>query len=150
MNKALFIVFYLISTCIFAQSSLPDGCKSLKVAQPQVKLYGREQTGYFILNKSGNAMFISAFNSASLLEKLDSNRWSVLTITKGQEVTFSCIEIKPGSEQKISCQDQLRICQVKLFAQDKRRSKTVWLSENKTLEEISDELTIKQIVLNSK
>jgi hypothetical protein len=102
---------------LFAQEVLPRGCVALVIKNDIVSISKDKNKFLFIHNLSeDNIWLVSQIENNNLQSvlssKMDAGSWSALILNQEpKDIKFSCIESKPGHEQKISCQEALAICQ---------------------------------------
>lgn len=115
-----FIVFCILFMLVvngYAQEVLPTGCVAVVVKNENVNLKAKKSMYIFIHNLSENDVWLinqTEKNNlqSTLSSKMVAGSWSALVVNQDiKKLKFSCIESKPGHEQKISCQDVLAICQ---------------------------------------
>jgi len=141
----MFKIRFLLLCCLFSLpihgASLPDGCKLISSTEPGVRLAGLARTLYFIKNQHKYDLYLVFGQKPSLTEMIEPNKWSVLTIPQGNSLSFSCVESKPGSEQKVSCGKIIQICRISPSDGVGTKLAEKWLVENSKLKDIKDNLT---------
>jgi hypothetical protein len=106
-----------LASNVLAQEVLPTGCVALVIKNDIVSLSKDKNKFLFIHNLSqDNIWLVSQIENNNLQSvlssKMDAGSWSALILNQeSKDIKFSCIESKPGHEQKISCQEALAICQ---------------------------------------
>lgn len=113
----LFFIVFGLNAKTVAEEVLPAGCSAVVVKDDVVNLPKNKAKFVFIHNLSENNLWlvrqVTEQNSQVVLSsKMGAGTWSALILGQNsKDIKFSCIESKPGHEQKISCQDVLAICQ---------------------------------------
>lgn len=121
------------------QAMLPPGCVIKTIDTQELILSKQENTLIYIQNKGEDDIYL-ANQKPTLTSKLSPKMWSVLQVKDLIEPHFSCIESKPGAEQRVTCQDVLRVCHIATVKSSEVAEKTRWLVENDTLENSAEQL----------
>ncbi len=112
-----FFVLFLLIVKTYAQEVLPNGCIAVVIKNDIVTLKVDKNMFIFIHNLSEeNVWLVNQADvdnpQSALSSEIVAGTWSALALNQApQELKLSCIESKPGHEQKVSCQDVLAICQ---------------------------------------
>ena len=129
--------FLLLSSYVFAESTLPVGCQAVAVQGEAVTLKSKKSKLVFIHNISNSDVWIThpvtePGASAGWTSRLQSGNWSALAVNKPSFI-LNCIESKPGHEQQVPCEGAIAVCQwsgVKIPSNDQG---TFWAGEDQSL-----------------
>lgn len=144
MRKMTLIVLFFLT--VTTNAALPKGCIIEDVKEDDIQLENQASSVVYVQNKKDVDVFL-ANNDAQLTSRLMPGVWSVLLVKDIKKIQFSCIESKPGSEQKISCMNVLNICRIKKVTVSESFKQSLWLVQNESLPGSYDMLTIKHVDL---
>lgn len=165
MKIASLILLSLLSKLVYAHSEnnhdLPLNCHARgyyfadeRVNLANAKEAADQQRVYLIKNTSLTKIWVNhetedASASAGWAIELQPGKWSALMLDK-QSFELSCVELKPGAEQIISCQSVLQICQVQHVQYTSDSKGSYWAAENLGIDSLWDSLEKRGITLNTK
>lgn len=136
MRSILFIIILFSSWLVRAQEIFPNGCLPVVIDNDLVTLAAEKYAFVVLHNLSKNDLWIihpanDDGSQAAWISKIQSDKWSSLVLNKqASELTFSCIESRPGHEQKINCRDVLAICSWPNASVPDNRKGIFWLAED--------------------
>lgn len=87
--------------------------------------------------------------SAGWAIELEPGKWTALMLDQ-QPFELKCAEVKPGSEQLISCQLVLQICQMQHVEYGVNTKGSYWAAENLSIEALWDALERRGITQKTK
>ncbi|RUR20705.1 hypothetical protein ELY21_01070 [Legionella sp. km535] len=135
------IVFSLcllfVSACLWAESTLPDGCQAVAVQGESVTLKSKSSKLVFIHNLTSADLWIThpvtnPGASAGWTTRLQAGNWSALAVDK-PPFELNCIESRPGHEQQVPCEGAIAVCQWKGVKIPSGSEGTFWVSEDMSL-----------------
>lgn len=137
------VLSFNLMVCV-GWAGLPKGCEIEDIKTELLQLNGQDNTLIYIQNLHPQDIYLANQN-LQLTTKLIPLQWSVLMPKSKNATTFTCVESKPGAEQRIPCAGLIKICRLSHveFAGDIEN--TQWLVSNETLENSYDILTVKHI-----
>lgn len=113
---------------------LPKGCKIQDINQAQLTLKSNTDALFFIQNNHTMDLYLVDSSQHIMTTKLSPSQWSVLAAKKKQPTIFQCVESRPGSEQRISCQGLMTICQISPKKAFEDFNTSHWAVEDTSLE----------------
>lgn len=121
-----FFIFLLAVLMTFILHANP-ACQPLTLQGETLHLLTKKPMLILFHNITMNNLYLTSDTLDPSLIAPD--QWSLLALTD-KEITFSCLESRPGHEQHIPCESALTVCQIKKTP--KPPAQTGWLAENKT------------------
>ncbi len=104
------LFYILLSTLTFADNFIKS-CKILSINNDNLEFNVNKSAIFFVHNITANDVWLIANNNAvNLNNKLIAKQWSALILTT-HLLKFSCIESRPGHEQRLSCANLITVCQ---------------------------------------
>lgn len=139
MRILLSVYLLLLSTALFAESTLPKGCQAIPVQGESVTLKAKKNKLVFIHNISNLDLWIThpvtdPGASAGWTSRLQAGKWSALVVDKPTFI-LNCIESRPGHEQQVPCEGVIAVCKwkgVKIPAS--AQGNTFWVAEDLSLD----------------
>lgn len=127
----------LISSVLFAESTLPKGCQAIAVQGESVTLKSKNSKLFFIHNITNSDLWIThpvtnPGASAGWTTRLQAGNWSALAMDK-PPFEISCIESRPGHEQQVPCEGAIAVCQWKGVKIPAGSEGTFWAGEDMSL-----------------
>ncbi|MDF2866778.1 MAG: hypothetical protein K0S11_248 [Gammaproteobacteria bacterium] len=124
----------------------------VNLADPKEPVVG--QRVYLIKNTSLTKIWVNhevenTSASAGWAIELQPEKWSALMLDE-QPFELSCVELRPGAEQIISCESVLQICQLQHVQYATHSKGSYWATENLTLDSLWDSLEKRGITLEAK
>ncbi|WP_367608054.1 hypothetical protein [Legionella sp. W05-934-2] len=138
MKKIVQILLAMLTLTQVYAIELPKNCHLVGIKSENLKLKTEKDRVILIHNISDSDIYLSHVSSndpgaqAGWTSRVDKNKWSALKLGK-MEIRFQCVEVKPGHEQQISCQNILSVCRVAPIEQPKNGNGSYWVTENQTL-----------------
>lgn len=134
----------LLSVLVMDIVAFPKGCNPLSGIKNTITFNAKGQALYFIHNKGMFPIYLAFTNTtgtahAGWTTKLDSQQWSALTL-EDRSLPFRCIEEKPGSEQRVSCERVVEACLYVKVIFNKKNKGSYWVADNDTLEMIDEKV----------
>ncbi len=127
----------LISSLLFAESTLPDGCQAIAVQGESVTIKSKKSKLVFIHNLTSADLWIThpvtnPGASAGWTTRLQAGNWSALAVDK-PPFELTCIESRPGHEQQVPCEGAIAVCQWKGVKIPSGSEGTFWAGEDMSL-----------------
>ncbi len=141
------IVTLILFLSINVQATLPNGCVIEDVKTETVQVKNQAHSLVYIQNAHATDVFLASEN-IQLTTKLVPLQWSVFLPADSDNTEFSCVESKPGSEQRVSCMGLVKICRLSGVEFAGSFEQMQWLVLNESLENSYDLLTLKHIALH--
>ncbi|KTD52955.1 hypothetical protein [Legionella quateirensis] len=131
----------LISACLWAESTLPDGCQAVAVQGESVTLKSKSSKLVFIHNLTSADLWIThpvtnPGASAGWTTRLQAGNWSALAVDK-PPFELTCIESRPGHEQQVPCEGAIAVCQWKGVKIPAGSEGTFWAGEDMSLQALT-------------
>jgi hypothetical protein len=141
----------LISSCLFAESTLPVGCQPVAVQGEAVTLKAKKNKLVFIHNLTKFDLWIThpvtePSASAGWASRLQADNWSALAVDKPSFI-LNCIESKPGHEQQVPCEGTIAVCQWRGAKMPGNEKGTFWAAEDKSLSALTAAIGARGFVL---
>lgn len=133
--------------CICAlqlHAGLPKGCEIEDVKTETIEFKGQGKALIYVQNLHPQDVYL-ANQDMQLTTKLSPLQWSVLLPKQNQNASFSCVESKPGAEQRVSCAGLVKVCRLSNVEFAGEFDKMQWLVSNESIENSYDILTVKHI-----
>lgn len=133
---------------------LPKSCNLVGITSDNLTLKGQKERLVFIHNISETDLYLSHISNddpgaqAGWTSRINKNKWSVLKLDK-TELSFQCVEYRPGHEQQTSCQNKLSVCQIIPAEKPTNDSGNYWVAENLTLSKLLQAVSSRGFQLNS-
>ena len=140
----LVLVTLMFFTCVNARAALPKGCVIEDVTTQTLQVKNQAHSLVYIQNIHATDVFLASDN-IQLTAKLVPLQWSVFLPANSDKTEFTCVESKPGSEQKVSCIGLVKICRLSDVEFAGSFEQMQWLVSNESLENSYDLLTLKHI-----
>ncbi|KTD33960.1 hypothetical protein Lmor_1942 [Legionella moravica] len=126
-----------VSACLWAESTLPDGCQAVAVQGESVTLKSKSSKLVFIHNLTSADLWIThpvtnPGASAGWTTRLQAGNWSALAVDK-PPFELNCIESRPGHEQQVPCEGAIAVCQWKGVKIPSGSEGTFWVGEDMSL-----------------
>lgn len=138
-------VLLLLGMSIAKASELPKGCRILDVNKPDIELSSAKDLMFYIQNDHTSDIYLADKDDPLRTIKISPKHWGVFIAKAKQPSEFSCIESKPGSEQKLACQGMIKICQIETMKYGEPYLNGFWAAQDLTLDQSIDALTLKHI-----
>lgn len=141
MKKTFYIATALLFILNAYAMELPQNCHLVSIKSENMNLKGQKERLIFIHNMSKMDLYLSHISKddpgvqAGWTSRINKNKWNVLKLGK-KEMTFQCVEFKPGHEQQISCQNILSVCQIVPAEKPVNDKGNYWVAENQSLSKI--------------
>ena len=124
-----------MSLHVFAESTLPSGCRAVAVRGESIPLKSKKSKLVFIHNLTNTDLWMThpvthTGVHAGWTSRLQADHWSALVVNKPSFI-LNCIESRPGHEQQVSCEGTIAVCKwkrVKVPANG--QSSTFWVAED--------------------
>ncbi len=139
----LFVLFSLFFS-FQLHAGLPKGCEIEDVKTKTLQFKGQDNVLIYIQSVHAEDVYL-ANQDMQLTTKLKPLQWSVLLPKMNQELAFSCVESKPGAEQRVSCMGLIKVCRLSNVEFVEGYEKMQWLVSNESLENSYDILAVKHI-----
>lgn len=138
MRILLSVCLLLLSTALFAESTLPKGCQAIPVQGESVTLKAKKNKLVFIHNISNLDLWIThpvtdPGASAGWTSRLQAGKWSALVVDKPTFI-LNCIESRPGHEQQVPCEGVIAVCKWKGVKIPASAQGTFWVAEDLSLD----------------
>lgn len=158
LSLVLFPVFIFAGT--HPTEDLPLHCYDVgyKFAEEKLVLGNdmqhTEQAIFLVQNITKTKIWLNhevdgASASAGWATELEPNKWSALVL--GQlPFDLICMEIQPGAEQYIPCQEVIKTCQLRHANLTGKNKDSYWAAENLTISQLFDMLERRGIKLQTK
>jgi hypothetical protein len=151
MRVCIILCLGLISLNLFAENTLPTGCKAIPVQGESLTLNAKKSKLVLIHNRSDLDLWLThpvtePGASAGWATRIQADHWSALTVDQPSFV-ITCIESRPGHEQQIPCEAAIAACQWKAAKIPKREKGTFWAGEDLPLTELTAAIRGKGFVL---
>jgi hypothetical protein len=137
--KAILMLLFLLGTQtgFTKESTLPKGCKALKVQGNSVTVHSEKKSLVFIHNLMAVDLWMThpvadPSTSAGWSSQVHSKKWSALSLGKGPFV-LNCIESKPGHEQEVPCEGAIAVCQWNKVKFPRGTKGAFWVAEDMSL-----------------
>lgn len=152
MNVLMPIFLILLSSMVFAESTLPVGCEAIAVQGQVVTLQAKKNKMVFIHNLSKGDLWmthpvVDSGASAGWTSRLQSGNWSALVLDKGP-FAIHCVESVPGHEQQIPCEGAIAVCQWKKMKFPANGQGVFWAGEDMSLSALTAAIGGKGFVLS--
>lgn len=143
--------FLLLSSNIFAESTLPVGCQAVTVQGESVTLKSKKNKLVFIHNLTSSDLWIThpvtePSASAGWTSRLQPGNWSALAVEKPPFI-LNCIESRPGHEQQVPCEGAIAVCQWRGVKVPGIEQGTFWAGEDKSLSALTAAIGARGFVL---
>jgi hypothetical protein len=146
-----FICCSLVSSYLFAESTLPVGCQAVAVQGEAVTLKSKKNKLVFIHNLTNTDLWIThpvtnPSAGAGWTSRLQAGNWSALAVDKPPFI-LNCIESRPGHEQQVPCEGAIAVCQWSGIKAPDTMQGTFWVGEDKTLDALTAAVGARGFVL---
>lgn len=130
----------------------PEGCIGLAAKIEQGRWLIAERKAQYprlllLQNKSKNGVWLRLGDSLSTQTDAGNN---AILLQDNQALSLACVEIKPGSEQYVSCDLVLSVCAFNDVKPNKALSADQWITENSKLTDAMIYINAYGIELNDK
>lgn len=151
MRAILSIILLLLTWGAHADESFPSGCKAFRVQEEPLLLSAPKPLLVMIHNLSNTELWIThpesePSASAGWSSRVQAGHWSALVLRE-KSFELSCIESKPGHEQKVPCAGVLAVCQWTDLTMPGEGNETYWAGEDMTLPDLKGHLEREGFIL---
>lgn len=132
-----FVVFALLfSINVSAKEFLPKNCQSVMVAD-SLELQPKKAHMVLIHSLSNYEIWLANSRNPKMTVSLVPELWSTFYAPQAKE-QWSCIQVSPGHEQKVACQQVLAMCELAAQVPDKSNAKiNSWVANNLSYSEMA-------------
>ena len=130
--------------------TFPPGCQlfSVQLMDDGSLQLPRVSTPYLLLVNNVGPYPLWVVSSQQAVTQLSKQRWAAL-IVQQEDTTLGCIEIKPGSEQYVSCEQTIQACVYPSLLTADSTLEAGWLVEDRNLYDLLSHVVSRGINLPS-